>query len=542
MLPRRLVALAVATATSFAVLAAGLPTTAASATHGVLRGDLGRAPTLDGVALATKVLATQAARLGVDPTRFGFDDVVQSPLGQHIRGREVRGGVPVLGSSAAVHVANDGRVLRVEARPVNLPGTAVATPVTRQAAIGVALAHLGSTTPYDVVASRWLVASDGRLVDVWRIAVVDLVVPVVGTVEVQAADSRVLRVVDERRFIDGAALVFDPNPIVKLQDPTLRQEVDVAGVDVGLDEYSDARVSLDLIDVDIAGLPAGILRGPWVNAIGGTAIPPPVNGHWLVDLDRNMPQFETLMAYTHLDRIQRYFQERLGFVGATGVNAESQEIITFPVPGFDNSFYQPGNDLMLLGGGGVDDGEDAEVILHEYGHAVQDAQVPGWGSTHEGGAMGEGFGDFLAGAFYASHSSLGYSDTCLMEWDSTSYSSEDPTCIRRMDREKVYPDDMDGSVHSDGEIWSKYLWNVRERIVPASQAAAMGAAELATQRTDRVLKAILNAHFLLTPTATFADTVSALQQVAEETGDRHLLAVVESQAKAIGFDYDPLRF
>ncbi len=49
-----------------------------------------------------------------------------------------------------------------------------------------------------------------------------------------------------------------------------------------------------------------------------------------------------------------------------------------------------------MGAGGVDDGEDAEVILHEYGHAVHDAQVPGWGDTHEGGAMGEGWGDFLA--------------------------------------------------------------------------------------------------------------------------------------------------
>jgi hypothetical protein len=195
---------------------------------------------------------------------------------------------------------------------------------------------------------------------------------------------------------------------------------------------------------------------------------------------------------------------------------------------------------MLMGGGGVDDGEDAEVILHEYGHAIHDAQVPGWGSTAEGGAMGEGFGDFLAGAFFASHSSLGFQDTCLMEWDSTSYSSETPTCIRRMDRAKHYPESLENAVHADGELWSQFMWNIRERIVPDAEVATLeDAAQLAHVKTDRVLTALLNSHFLLTPTAEFADAVAALQTVAQETSDTHLLQVVESEAKRIGFDFDP---
>lgn len=537
MLHRRLAAATVVAATGLALIAAGLP--ASTDADGVVLDHLGVAPVASGFQLATQVLTAQAARLGVDPARFAFDDIAISPIGQHIRGREIRGGVPVLGSSVGVHVANDGRVLKVEARPVNLPGDAVLAAVPSALATASALAHLGSTSPMDVATSRWMVESDGALVDVWRVSVVDLAVPVVATVEVRAADGTVLRVVDERRFADGDALVFDPNPIVALQDPSLRQLVDIGGADADIEEYANARVSLPLLDVDEAGLAAGIMTGPWVNAIGGAAIPPPLTGEWTVDLTRSAPQFETLMAYTHLDRAQRYFQDVLGFVGPTGVNDESQEVITFPVPGFDNSFYQPGNDLMLLGGGGVDDGEDAEVILHEYGHAIHDAQVPGWGNTHEGGSMGEGFGDFLSGAFYASHSSLGYSDTCLMEWDSTSYSSEDPTCIRRMDRAKHYPEDMAGEVHDDGELWAQYMWNVRERIVPASEASGMSTADLASARTDRVLTALLTSHFLLSPSATFADAVAALQQVADETGNAHLLQVVESEAKAIGFEYDP---
>src|SRR3712207_9483554 len=105
------------------------------------------------------------------------------------------------------------------------------------------------------------------------------------------------------------------------------------------------------------------------------------------------------MAYAHIDRLQRYFQS-LGFKPQLerGVNAEPQKLVTLRIESYDNSFYQPMNDVIAFGTGGVDDAEDAEVIVHEYGHAVQDAQVQGWGSAHDGGAMADGSGDFLAAA------------------------------------------------------------------------------------------------------------------------------------------------
>ena len=45
----------------------------------------------------------------------------------------------------------------------------------------------------------------------------------------------------------------------------------------------------------------------------------------------------------------------------------------------DNSFYSPATRRIKYGSGGVDDAEDADVILHEYGHAMQDDQVRGFG-------------------------------------------------------------------------------------------------------------------------------------------------------------------
>ena len=40
--------------------------------------------------------------------------------------------------------------------------------------------------------------------------------------------------------------------------------------------------------------------------------------------------------------------------------------------------------MISTGTGGVDDAEDPEVIWHEYGHAIQDDQVPGCGEHLRG--------------------------------------------------------------------------------------------------------------------------------------------------------------
>ena len=96
------------------------------------------------------------------------------------------------------------------------------------------------------------------------------------------------------------------------------------------------------------------------------------------------------MSYYHIDTLQRYIQS-LGF---KNINNRSIKVNVNGTTD-DNSFYSPSTKALTFGTGGVDDAEDAGIIAHEYGHSIQDNQVPGFGSSAEGGAMGEGFGDFL---------------------------------------------------------------------------------------------------------------------------------------------------
>ncbi|MFI6005751.1 hypothetical protein ACIA98_36070 [Streptomyces sp. NPDC051366] len=130
----------------------------------------------------------------------------------------------------------------------------------------------------------------------------------------------------------------------------------------------------------------------------------------------------------------------------------------------DNSFHTDKKGEIRFAKGGVDDAEDAEVIAHEYSHAVRDAQVPSYGTSPEASAIGEAFGDYLA-VEVESHAAAAYGWpqkaglACVADWDSIAYSAA-PHCLRRIDGNKVYAD-LEGEVHADGEIRSRALFDIR---------------------------------------------------------------------------------
>jgi Zn-dependent metalloprotease len=130
--------------------------------------------------------------------------------------------------------------------------------------------------------------------------------------------------------------------------------------------------------------------------------------------------------------------------------------------GVDNSYSWDKHDVMRFGKGGVDDAEDAEVILHEYGHAIQDSQMTpfGFGTSVEAGSIGEGFGDYWAVTVTDAIAPTA-DPACVADWDSVSYTSGTPHCLRRVDTNLHYPEDLDGRVHHDGQIWSRALWDIR---------------------------------------------------------------------------------
>lgn len=249
----------------------------------------------------------------------------------------------------------------------------------------------------------------------------------------------------------GTGRVFFPNPVAQLQDQTLTDQRDA---DYAALQPAYRNVTLRNLDG------SGTLTGDWANIRGETGdnAYSPTNSFLY---GRSDDRFEQVMAYYWITEAQRYIQS-LGF--GTGryrpVNMESQDL-RINQWGQDNSYSWDKHDVIRLGKGGVDDAEDAEVSVHEYGHAVHDSQVAGFGSSLEAGSIGEAFGDYLA-VTVTNVIAPTPDAPCVADWDAVSYTSTVPHCLRRVDGNLHYPEDVRGEVHADGRIWSRALWDLRK--------------------------------------------------------------------------------
>jgi hypothetical protein len=255
---------------------------------------------------------------------------------------------------------------------------------------------------------------------------------------------------------DASGTVFYPNPVQTLGNESL---TDMKDADYAALAPAYRRVTLTNLDG------SGTLTGKYVVVKSETGAPAMATGGAFPAYHRDSDQFEQVMGYYWVNTAQEYLQY-LGFGGALRPVNQRQIELRINQFGGDNSFFKENKANITLGKGGVDDAEDAEVIVHEYGHSVQDGQVPGFGTNLESGAIGEAFSDYLSVAVTSWRTGVPTKtpEACVADWDSTSYTRTVPHCLRRLDGTKMYPQDLVGEVHADGEIWSRALWDIRSAL------------------------------------------------------------------------------
>jgi Zn-dependent metalloprotease len=438
---------------------------------------------------ATAFLKSIASQLKIpaDLGNLKYDKTVKSPLGAHVLFQQYHDKKPITGAWVKVDLDPQNRAYHFTNNTMPVPMLTRAPMRATKQAWSEAEAKKKALSAVKAKKSRirGQVTSElvnfpvGKTVEpAWKFVIPVSAPPHDWRIYISAASGSVLHKEDMIKTANGKGTVFDPNPVVTLNDTTLTDSKPVP--DTAYEQVSLRGIAS-----------SGFLDGPYVSTSKTKKRAKSTSRTFL--FKRNQSGFKEVMAYFHIDRMQRYIQS-LGFKNVNRrpipVNVAGQTD--------DNSFYSPANKSLSFGTGGVDDAEDAEIILHEYGHSIQDAQVPGFGASEEAGAMGEGFGDYLAGSFF-NDAKPAHLQNCVGSWDATAYSNDDPPCLRRLDSTKRYPKDLDGEVHDDGEIWSASLWQIRK---------LMG-----RKAADKL---ILSHHFLLQRDASFKDAAEALIQADQQ--------------------------
>lgn len=447
----------------------------------------------DAQTTARAFLNSRATEFHLEATALTLSTTRTGLAGRYLRfTQEQRVGqatLPVFEGEVIVLVHDDGA--RREVRALNLQHHEEAGTVIEQgdikatAATTRALEAVQCVGPFEnePAATRGIFVTKAGLPRIaWRVKAATELPPHDWTVYIDAATGDELGRRDGVRFIDGTAFVFDMNPVASSGDTSLRD-----GNNATTTALDAARFLVTLPRLDGSGNTSGAFAN--VRPRMAARVNSSTNAFMFA---RDTIGFEQANVYFHLDRVQAHIQ----WLGFMNVNNRVQEAIV-DAQTADNSFYSGNNLRVNFGLGGVDDAEDADIVVHEYGHSIQDNQVPNFGGDDEG-AMGEGFGDYLAASFSlalapdAGHAQLS-DPACVGDWDGTAYSMDTPRCLRRVDGDKHYPEDEENSVHADGEMWSATLWDLRAR--------------LGGTLMDKL---VLEHHFLLAGNGHFAAAVQAL--------------------------------
>jgi Zn-dependent metalloprotease len=445
--------------------------------------------------------------------------------------RRVRG-VPVLGGEAVVNDppgAPPRLVSEAGQGATGPPGTPL---VSGSEAIRVGRAAVNASTLRAAPSTHLVIAPGPGGALAW-----DVLIPSVrplGDFQV-LVDARSDAVLQTRNLIrdfrTGKAKIFVPNPVVTNHG------------DVGLHDKrgrNSKRLNELRVGVRLRRLMAHqhCLKGRFVKVLVGRHEDPVCRRslNWR-RVKRARDTFEALMSYYHVDHEQSYVQS-LGF---HNVDNRRQVVLADKI-GEDNSFYSPITRELTLGTGGVDDGEDADVISHEYGHSIQDNEAPSFlrGNGLEAGSLAEGSADYMATAMSAQdRGTTNTDDICIFDWDAqtwgTLFPALDRHCGRRADNPSTLSEEEANQrdcsnpdptgpldIHCVGTVWSSALWDLRRSIgVDGSGRAVIDRDMIASQ-------------FMYTGDERFQDAANALLTADQDLYGGTHEAAIEAEMVARG--------
>ncbi len=399
--------------------------------------------------------------LSQELSNLQIKECAKTPLGERVVFRQYHNQIPIMGAEVTVSVSDKNRIFFVENSSIQNVKVDVRPDVEKDKAIAAARAAL-SVEPSGVEkASSELVIlpSGSRQHLAWRVIISKKgLIDKAWLVYVDAKNGWVLLKKKLQSSASGSGKVYKENPITT---PSL------------------AGVTLKNLDGG-----STVLAGDYGKPYNAECLESVDDGSSISSLstvsssDRNYSysggnnKLEEVMAYYHVNTVHDTLKSLFGFSNLDGqmplvVNAQDPD---YPSDGYDNAFYTRDDTysdtgFLLFGCGNELNnlGLDADVINHEYGHAVLDHIQPDLYETYEHnytGAIHESTGDVMA-SYFGSNEEIG--EWGLSAKDGTSYT-------RHMNNTRSYPGDVyepsfgTSEEHYTGEILNGVYWNIQEAL------------------------------------------------------------------------------
>jgi len=151
-----------------------------------------------------------------------------------------------------------------------------------------------------------------------------------------------------------------------------------------------------------------------------------------------------------------HFRDHMHQLGFTGLMDYAIHADAHALNGSDNSQFNPGMNppSLAFGNGGVDDAEDADVIVHEYGHAIMHSAAPNSNVGTQRRALDEAIGDYFAASYSRHLNPFRWED--VFTWDGHNEFWAGRSAVS----DKHYPEDLVNNIYSDAPIWSATLMQI----------------------------------------------------------------------------------
>lgn len=172
--------------------------------------------------------------------------------------------------------------------------------------------------------------------------------------------------------------------------------------------------------------------------------------------NRSQSGFEETNAFYHLNNFHSYLTN-LGFLNLA---PQKLKIDAHGANGGDNSFFTNApSPRLIFGEGGIDDAEDADVVIHEYTHALSYFASPNSNDSIERRALDEALGDYFSSSYSSQFGSFNMYN--VFSWDG----HNEFWGGRVTNSTKSYLDyALGNSIYANGEIWSATLMDIFNEI------------------------------------------------------------------------------